>query len=643
MISVISTLRDAAKRVFTPVRADLKADPSLRYVLLLALATCGFGVWFRVPNFAGPDEYSRLLQPMKAAGEFVADPGLESIRRGVTDGRALGATFYLYAIILAPVFLLVVVSGQLGEFATLGTIQSRWDLWHAAPAWFWKASLLLGRLVSVALGVGCVYLTYRLGVRLKGRFAGKFAAVLLALSPGFFSQTHLVGEDAPMLFLLLATILLADRYIETGDTATFLWGSFTGGLAIAFKLSGGVAAIVLGAALFVRAARSDDPTDELARPVVVLGGLVVGTVTIWVGIPSVLLGGPAELLTRVGGSIASKTTKTGGLDAPISYWLLRQYVRGLGLPLFVTVVVGTAVSARRVASRWRHVNALYLLLFVSMCVFLLVYSRWEFVRLRHIVPTFPPLLVLLGAVADRWWESKSWGTQTAVRAIITLVVVSTVLTAGLGEMGYVTEPRDQATAWIESNTEQEERVEVYENSIADVAVPHDRKTIHYDYPEEQATLNSSLVLNESRYTDWMRSMPERSPAYIQITSNELTYIDPASTDYRQYPERREYIAGLLGGEYNYTVIAEFGRWERTSTLRDDFIRAIFRPEIGGQEDYVAILVHEDWKATANSTENSVLIESTIAKRKTLHHPSTHGTKVPKGLYTSSEKAVVNAE
>jgi hypothetical protein len=48
-------------------------DAYLPSLLLLAVLTCGFGIWFRVPNFAGPDEYSRLVQPMKIAGGVAAE------------------------------------------------------------------------------------------------------------------------------------------------------------------------------------------------------------------------------------------------------------------------------------------------------------------------------------------------------------------------------------------------------------------------------------------------------------------------------------------------------------------------------------------------------------------------------------------
>lgn len=598
----IGSLRDAVRRcrerVVGPVRADLAADPTLRYLLALAVLTCGFGIWFRLPNFAVPDEYSRLIQPMKVAGRVVADPSFESLRAAVTDGRALGATFYIYAAVLAPVFLIVFTSGQLGEFARLGTIQSRWDLWHAAPAWFWTSAVLLSRLVSVALGVGCVYLTYRLGTELRDRFAGRLAALFLALSIGFLAQTHLVGEDVPMLFLLLLATVLAHSYVVDGRTSTFLLGALAGGLAIAFKLSGGVAAVVLGAALIVRAARSDDPTRELLRPDVILGGMAVGTVAIYVGFPSVLVGGLDELIARITREMGTKAGKSGGFSASIWYWFGYQYVSGLGIPLFVGVFVAFAATVLRlVAQSDEPVSPLKWLLLVAVLFPLAVYSRWEFVRLRHVVPSFPLLLVFLGTEVSRWrHRERAW---RAVRVGVAVLLVTTAFFAGVAESQYLSDPRDEATQWIESNTAENATLEVYENSIADVGTPHGRKTIHYSFPEEQATNTSDLVLNDSSYTDWMLSMPDREPDYIQLTANELDYVDPSATDYRQYPERREYVRGLLDGEYDYRVVARFGETGNvgeTGAL-ERLLDAGLTPDMDGLANRIVLLERLDHTGT----------------------------------------------
>ncbi|WP_135302725.1 ArnT family glycosyltransferase [Haloarcula amylovorans] len=572
-----------------PLRRDIHADPLLRYVLLLAVVSFGFGIWFRVPNFAGPDEYSRLIQPMKVAGRVVADPSFGSLQGAVTDGRTLGATFYLYAFVLAPIFVAILLTGQLGQFVSLGGIASRWTLWHEAPAWFWTSAVLLGRVVSLLLGLACIYLVYRLGVRIHDRWTGQVAAVGLALSFGFVESAHTINEDIPMVFFLLSTVLLCVRYIESGRRRTFLLACFTAGTAVAFKLTGGSAVVAVGASYLLRAFRAEDRRAALIRPKMLTAGLVVGLVTILLGFPSVLVGGPGELLTRVTHTTGQKTTLPGGIVAGIEFWLLRGYLSSFGLALFLGVLVGVAETGRNLLRRTDGFDERVLLVATPIVVTLAVFSAWRYVRVHHLLPTLPLLLVLGALGMRRLWDD--W--ERGVRVGLALLFVTSAVYTGVGDLRLATDPRDEATDWIQTNADAEDTVEVYENSIADVAAVHGRPVAHYDYPEENATYNSSLVLNEWAYTEWMVSMPERRPAYIQLTAEELHYITDGYPDAEQYPRRRAYVEGLLSGEYNYTVVETYGERPTSQSLGQQLFQAGVEPTPEIQEPYVVILAREN--------------------------------------------------
>lgn len=573
------------------IRKDLSTDPAVRYILLIAITTCGFGIWFRIPNFAGPDEYSRLIQPIKIAGRVAADPGFGSLQTAVLDGRALGATFYLFGFVLAPMFLIIVLTGQLGEFVALGDITSRWELWHATPEWFWIGSILLGRILTVVFGVGCVYLTYRIGVEFRDRTTGQLAAFLLSVSVGFVAQTHQLGEDIPSLFFILLTLLLAVRYIRQGNQTVFMAGALTGGIAIAFKLSGGVAAVALGIAHIDRARRAEDTPETLLQPGVILGGLAVGLITIYVGIPSILISGPTELIGRISGTIGSKTSKSGGLEASIAYWFLRQYVRGFGGPLFLAVIGGIIGSFGRAVALRKSPSSLTVMFGTIMITYFLVYARWEFVRLRHLVPTFPILLIVLSAEISRWYDSGR--ARRGLQVLLALLVVTSGASIAAAEYKYVSDPRDDATGWLDTNAPENATVEVYENSVADVGVLHGADVSHYPFQENEATNSSSLVLNETAYTEWMHSMPERAPRYVQLTGSELTYVTPVNPASERYPERREFINRLESGKYNYTLVVEFGDRSRPETLQEDMIEMVIDPDLPGRERYVVIYVRDN--------------------------------------------------
>jgi len=587
-IAGVADLRTVLAGVTRSIGRDFRVDPLLRYILCFGGLIFAVGIWIRIPNFAGPDEYSRLIQPMKVAGRFVAAPGLDSLQAAVTDGRALGATVYVYAAVLAPIFLAILVTGQLGQFVRLGGISSRWTLWHEAPAWFWTSATLLGRAVSVLLAVGCLYLLYRLGVRLQNRQTGRIAALGLAVTFGMVESTRLVNEDIPMLFFLLLTLLLCLHYVESGAGRTFLLACFTAGLAVAFKLTGGSAVVAVGVAYVLRARRTEAPRAALVQPKFLLGGLVVSLVTITVGFPSVLFGGPGELLTRITHTSGQKTTLPGGVTAGIEFWLLRGYLSAFGLPLAVGVVAGAALTASRLLDRRDDVGDLVLLVATPVVVTLTVFSQWQYVRVHHLLPTLP-LLVLLAALGIGQLDRTHRGIRVALAV---LFVTSAVFTA-VGTYQMATDPRDQATDWLETNTDRGDTVEVYENSIADVGAVHGRPLQHYSYQEENATYNSSLVLDEQAYTEWMVRMPERRPEYIQLTGEELRYITPGHPDREQFPERAAYVNGLLQGKYNYTVVAQFGERGIDRTLSERLLRAGVQPEPESRKSVVIILARDD--------------------------------------------------
>lgn len=572
------------------LRDDLEADPILKWILLLAALLRLVGIWYRVPNFGGPDEYSRLLQPMEAAGRFAADPSFASLRRGVLDGRALGATFYLYGLVLAPMFVLVVLSGQLSTFVSLGGLESRWALWHATPAWFWTGAILLGRLVVVLLVVASVYLLYRIGTELGGRSAGRVAAATTAVTFALVDVGHVANEDVPALFLLLMTLLLAVRYVESGSTRLFLLSCLTGGAAVAFKLTAGVGVLGLGAAYLFRARRATDPLAAIVQPRLLGFGLLTGIAAIYIGMPSVLLGGPGQLVQRIAHTTSQKTA-----SAPagwgIEFWLLRGYLRGLGLPLAVAALIGLGTTVWRASSPTTEVDDRLVVVLTPAVAMLAVFATWEYVRVHHLLPIMPLSLIPFGLTAGRALDgSGGLGGRTDVAsALVVLLLVASTVYAGAGALAFTNDPRDRAASRLAADSGPDERVEVYENSVADVAALHGRPLSRYDFPENNATYSDSLVRNESAYTAWMLSMPDRSPVYIQLTAAELQYLDPARSEYREYPERRAYIRGVVAGEHDYVVVGRYGRAEASGSGWKRLLQAGLRPVPEHTEEQVILL------------------------------------------------------
>src|SRR5262245_55415551 len=103
---------------------------------------------------------------------------------------------------------------------------------------------LVARGVSVAVAVGSILLTERLGRRLVGARAGLFAAAILALAPVHVLESHRVNPDGAMVLCMQAATLAAVVAWQ-GRRRGWLWTAFfLAGLAGGFKHNGPIIAAV---------------------------------------------------------------------------------------------------------------------------------------------------------------------------------------------------------------------------------------------------------------------------------------------------------------------------------------------------------------------------------------------------------------
>ncbi len=564
-------MRSIVYRLFCRVKrrlvSDFEADPYLLYILLLTGVLAGFWFWHLIPNFATRDEHARLLDVLPMIGALVVDPGIESLRQGVTQGRMYGATFYLNALALIPAVLFAIITGKLAIFApfyrpykstNIWAIDTDlWHLWHDTPQWLWTSSLLTLRLFSVLFAVGCVYLTYRIGTTLRDRATGRLAGTLLALTFGFVVTAHEAGEDIPMLFFLLLVIYLALRYLQSGNETNLLIGCVVGGFAIAFKLTAVVGVLGLGTAYLLRARRTGtDWYTAIARPRLIITGLILGIGAVVFGYPSILLSGPDALADRIFRGVSNKGTVTGGRTASAGWWFLRGYLNGLGLPLFLAAIGGVLASISQLRNQSRETEGIAVVLIVfGSCVFML--SWWEYIRVHHLLPTFPLVMLLISMALLRLRDHK----PTIARTLVVVLLVSSGLYTGYGDVAYATQPRDEATQWLSTHAPDDATVEVYVEDPQDAAVPHGMRTSHYGHREDSG---AQIPRSRPSVTEWMRALPERCPEYVELTHEDLLYLAPNSSSarswqYYKHPQRSAYIRQLVNSPTDqYEVAAEFG-------------------------------------------------------------------------------------
>jgi hypothetical protein len=532
--------RQARRRVTD----DLRRDPYLVYILLAALALAVFWVWHRLPNFATRDERWRVVDPVETFAAVYDDPSIGSFQEGLTTWRSYGAAMYLSALALFPVAIAAAIHGELDAFAAMGshTGVGYWEHWQRTPAWIWSASILLARLANVAFAVGSVYVVYRIGVEVRDRPTGRLAATFTAVTWALIVLTHEAGEDVPSLFFFLAAVYFAVRYLDAGERRLFYLGCLCGGASIAFKLSGGVSALVLGGAYVLRAHRSDESLRAaLVRPRLLGGGLLVALVTIAVGYPSIVFGAPTEFTGRVSRAFSAKSQIHGWRDEPSWWWIARGTLHGVGLPLALGFVGGVAAALARIRWRPSRTSDALAVLLIGAGTFLAVFSTWEYVRTHHLLPTFPLLAVVLSVALVDLREHH----RTAGRVLAAVLVVTTAVYAGVGTLGYASEPKDQATEWLATHADADDRLETYVRDPQESAAPH---WMAVDYVPTFA----------------MDRLHSRCPAFVELNSHlALAYLAPESwslwAERHSGPDRAAFLRRLLSGEDGaYEVAARFG-------------------------------------------------------------------------------------
>ena len=531
-------------RVRSQVREDFRADPFLPYIVVAAALLASFWFFHRVPNFATRDEKDRLIDAMVPIGRVLADPSIESLRNGVEWSRVpFGATLYLFALALLPVVVVALVTGRGEVFTSVGYPNPAfgyYNLWAGTPEWVWTWSVSLVRLFNAAFAVGCVYLTYRLGTAAVDRPTGRLAATILTLTFGFLTIAHEGGEDMPALFFVLLALNFLYVYVHSGERLPFYVGAACGGAAIAFKLTAAPVILAVGVAHVLRALKADDTLGTLLAPRLLAIGATTGLVTILLGFPTFLVGGVDQFVERVFGGSTSRMSHPTGPDAPITWWFLRGYVSGMGLPLFFASVAGVlgSIAGLRKRREGRYGIALTL---VVLAVYLVMFSQWHDFRVHHLLPTFPLIALLLANALTDLHEA----TPAIARPVMALLLVATAIYAGMGIVGFASMPRDDADRWLAENADGNETVEVYRVNLQDIAVPH------------------GMDINHRFET---RAETNPCPEYIQLGYRDLLYLKQG-TYYRNGERQRDYVRSLVEEETDYEIVAEFGERPPNSVPR----------------------------------------------------------------------------
>lgn len=379
---------------------------------------------------------------------------------------------------------------------------------------------LIGRIVVYLSALGAITMIFLIGRMLFDVETGRFAAIILAVTPGFVINSHYFKMDVPLAFWSLTSLFAAYKVMLSGR---FTWVVALGlltGYAASVKYSAAPLFVVGLVAIAMASARLNKRQATIVYLVCVPAGF--------------LLGEPTALL-KYSQIVQDLQTVARNSRIGIAYHLARPPSL-IDYPLNVLPysLTGALIITSTVGSIWAALTKGRILLpiwtYLLLSYLLLIGDNARFVR--YTMP-FIPIAALFSSYLFRSIR-KLPGLNFAGK----LATAAVILYAFLFSLSYVrtmaqTDPRIQASYWIESNIPRDMPIPVFTN--------------HYlDIPQLQLMGYEKLELSEK-------------PAELENAESQFLILSDIPILYyweaiEFYPEVREFLQYV---EDNYVGIAEF--------------------------------------------------------------------------------------
>ena len=278
-----------------------------------------------------------------------------------------------------------------------------------------RRMLFFARLPIVALGVALGAVVFLWACELWGYWPGVFVLFLYVLCPNILAHTRLVTTDLGVTCFSVMAVYAAWKFRRSGSLVHVLWCALALAAALLSKYSAAVTALVaaalLGVEAYRRAARGPGGAMAGWRRVAAVGLIVAAVVllsiTVTCGFPHGLetyYRGVRQLLADFAPAARTKPSFLWGRYSDDGFWdyyLLAQLWK-TPLPTLVFFAVSLFVLARD-RSRWG--DAAYLLAPIAGFHLAAMTSSVD-IGVRHVLPTFPFVLLTCGAAARRLVERR---------------------------------------------------------------------------------------------------------------------------------------------------------------------------------------------------------------------------------------------
>lgn len=400
----------------------LTGPAGLCLILLVAALLRIDGVGFGLPALNDPDEPLFMSTALEMLSGPTLNPGW--------FGHPGTITFYSLMLVVALVGGLGVLTGRFADFDAFAAAV------YADPG----VIFLPARLLMVAFGVACVWMTWRLGKRLGGERLGLAAAAILAVNAVHIEYSQIIRTDVQASLFMLLCAQSALMIAERGRRRDFLLAGLFAGLACATKWPAAVIGVtVVGAAVYQRR-----PGAATWHELALFGLATVATLSI---VSPFLLIDHATVVQNLSGEARPlhPGATGGGLFANLGWYVAGPLFSSLGIGGLLLGAVGMLWGAGT-DRRWMFVILPFCLTF--LLVIAMQSLRWE----RWIVPLLPFVALAaaraLCAMTDLLPARRA---QIVLPLALLLLTIPMIITARTEAAERRHDTRQIASAWLRAH------------------------------------------------------------------------------------------------------------------------------------------------------------------------------------------------
>jgi hypothetical protein len=432
------------------------------------------------------------------------------------------------------------------------------------------AKLIGSRLVTIALYLGTIALSYDFSRRSYGRFAAAIIAFVFATSAGFVAYAHYLTVDMPLIFWMLAAFWAAYRLASVPSTRNYAIAGFLIGIATATKYNG----MAVGIALLV--AHFFATKDESLRRIILSRQLGIGLGMALLGFIFGCPTAPYEPKKFWNDFIYNYTVTprySGQPDRGNYLGALGRIPEIVGIPGMILIVGLAILSFVLILKRRDRSDAATRGFALSSAVFLLYFLKigtFPRTETRYLLPAVPFLILMIGP-ALQMFERRKW-----ILALLVPVLIYNCLCSFLVGKRFDDDPRLKAQLWMVKHIPPGSVIE------SSGTCPHWSKLPNFDGHEislgrTDEPLPSAQDITDLRlphmpgrvelfrkvFPEWVQPLvaeKEGHPDQGLFTATALqkrnpNYIAIYSLDYKVPGETvRRYYGDLLTGKFPYAIM-----------------------------------------------------------------------------------------